>query len=369
MKKNASEVLCMFEKLISFLDSYSVGGAPGYDCLIYQNGREIFRHFGGYTDVENKIPPSGKERYNLYSCSKPITVSAALLLYEEGLFRLDDPLALYLPEFAEMKVKDGDTLRAAKTPIRMRDLFAMTAGFTYNTSSPALQRAKQETEGRCPTREVMKYLAEEPLSFDPSTRWQYSLCHDVLAAVVEVLAKERFNSFVKRRIFDPLGMTESTYALSDEERETLTEQYIHRAETNTVENFGKGIAPFKLGTDYESGGAGCASTVEDYMRFLEGLRTGKILRPETVRLMQTDVLTEESRATFWLKDNYGYGLGVRCPRADGTGATDFGWDGAAGSYLSIDLPSNLSVLYMTHLRNAPINPNRSCIIDLVKADL
>lgn len=369
MEKKPKEVPTVFDKLIAFLDGYSQSGAPGYDCLIYRDGREIFRHFGGYTDVENKIPPTGKERYNLYSCSKPITVSAALLLYEEGRFRLDDPLSLYLPEFTDMKVKEGDTLRAAKTPIRMQDLFAMTAGFTYNTSSPALQRAKEETGGRCPTREVMRYLAEEPLSFDPSARWQYSLCHDVLAAAVEVIAGERFGAFVKRRIFDPLGMTESTYSLPDEERHTLTEQYIYRPDKGTVENFGKGIAPFKLGTDYESGGAGCASTVTDYMRFLEGLRTGKLLRPETVRLMQTDVLTEESRATFWLKDTYGYGLGVRCARADGVGATDFGWDGAAGSYLAIDLEEKLSVIYMTHLRNAPINPIRGLIIELIKEDL
>jgi CubicO group peptidase (beta-lactamase class C family) len=89
----------MFSELTAFLDSFVRDGAPGYDLAVLQHGREIFRHQSGYTNVEKQIPVAGNERYNLYSCSKPITVTAALMLYEEGLYRLDDPLYAILPNF------------------------------------------------------------------------------------------------------------------------------------------------------------------------------------------------------------------------------------------------------------------------------
>ncbi|MBQ8174121.1 MAG: beta-lactamase family protein [Clostridia bacterium] len=357
----------MFTKLTEFFDSFVRDGAPGYDCMILQGGREIYRHQSGYTDVENQIPVSGNERYNLYSCSKPITVTAALSLWEEGLYSLDDPLYAILPEFRRMTVKDGDGVHEAKNPIRMRDLFAMTAGFTYDVQSPALMRARAETAGRCPTREVMRYLAEDPLSFEPGTKWQYSLCHDVLAAAVEVLAGERFADYVAKRIFRPLGMTRSTFLLRDGEGDEVTEQYRFDREANVARNCGKTISPYKMGSEYESGGAGCISTVEDYMRFMEGLRTFALLRPETVKLMQTDCLDENTRPTFWHYRKYGYALGVRCPLAGG--ATDFGWDGAAGSYMAIEQELGLSILYATHMLRHPIEECRLHIIDIVKAAL
>lgn len=354
----------MFSKLTAFLDSFVRDGAPGYDCLILQNGREIYRHQGGYTDVERRIPVSGNERYNLYSCSKPITVTAALMLLEEGLYTLEDPLYAILPEFREMSVMEGDTVRKAKNPIRMRDLFAMTAGFSYNLETPALQRAKVETGGRCGTREVMPYFAQSPLSFEPGTRWQYSACHDILAAAVEVMAGERFGAFVARRIFRPLGMSRSTFLMHENDPDTVTEQYRYDSDAGVAKNCGNSLGVFKLGTEYESGGAGCISTVEDYLRFMEGLRTYALLRPETVDLMQTDCLNEDTRPCFWHKDRYGYALGVRCPLPGG--ATDFGWDGAAGSYMAIERELGLSVFYATHLLNPPIAVPRLQIIDIVK---
>ena len=354
----------MFNELTTFLDSFVRDGAPGYDLAILQHGKEIFRHQSGYTNVEKQIPVAGNERYNLYSCSKPITVTAALMLYEEGLYRLDDPLYAILPEFRKMTVCEGDTVREAKNPIRMRDLFTMTAGFTYDRETPALKRAKVETNGRCGTREIMRYLAEDPLSFEPGTHWKYSLCHDVLAAAVEVMAGERFGSFVSRRIFKPLGMTRSTYCLDDSELNTVTEQYCYDSDKNLAENCGNTLGLFKFGTEYESGGAGCISTADDYLRFMEGLRTGALLSEKTLTLMHTDCLDENTRPDFWHNKAYGYALGVRCPKEGG--ATDFGWDGAAGSYMAIERELGLSVFYATHLLNPPFAIPRLQIIDFVK---
>lgn len=357
----------MFNKLTEFLDSFVRDGAPGYDLAILRHGKEVFRHQSGYTNVEKQIPVAGNERYNLYSCSKPITVTAALMLYEEGLYRLDDPLYTILPEFRHMTVREGDTVRKAKNPIRMRDLFAMTAGFTYNLETPALKRAREETGGRGGTREVMPYFAESPLSFEPGTHWQYSVCHDILAAAVEVLAGERFGAFVSRRIFTPLGMAHSTYCLDESELCTVTEQYRYDDKAGVAKNCGNSLGIFKLGRAYESGGAGCISTVEDYLRFMEGLRTGALLSEKTLTLMHTDCLDENTRPDFWHHKTYGYGLGVRCPIPGG--ATDFGWDGAAGSYMAIERELGLSVFYATHLLNPPISLPRLQIIDIIKRAL
>ena len=220
----------MFPKLKEFLDSFLPMGVPGFDMLIYKGGKCIWRYMNGYSDYENKIPMKGDERYNIYSASKPITVTAAMQLYEKKGFKLDDALYEYLPEFRDMTVKTEDGLRKAKNIIRVRDIFTMSAGLNYNLRTPSLELAKQETNGRCPTRETMKYLAQEPLDFEPGTRWQYSLCHDVVAALTEVVSGMKFEDYVRENIFEPLGMKRSTFMLPEEEKEGLAEQYRFNAE-------------------------------------------------------------------------------------------------------------------------------------------
>ena len=340
----------MFENLVKFMDSFLEMDVPGYDILIYRDGKEIFRKWGGYTDVENKIAVNGKERYNIYSCSKLITCVAAMQLWEKGLFSLDDKLSDYIPEFKEMYVKTVDGVKKAEKPILITHLFEMTAGFSYEESEP-IKQAQRDTDGRCPTVETIKYLAQEPLLFEPGTRWEYSLCHDVLAAVVEVITGQRFSEYVEENIFKPLGMTESTFNLPKNELETICAQYWYDNKTKTRRRCDANIQISKFGTEYESGGAGCISTVADYMKFLEGVRTYKLLKKETVELMATNRLDDEQIKSYWPK-HHGYGLGVRCkhPERD---RDDFGWGGAAGAYLAIDIERKLSIYYAQHMLSSP----------------
>ena len=307
----------------------------------------------------------GTERYNIYSCSKVITCVCALQLLERGLFSLEDKLSKYLPEFEDMTVVGENGTESAKKDILIRHLFEMTAGFSYNCSSPQLKRAVEETDGRCPTRETMKYLAEEPLLFEPGERWEYSLCHDVLAALVEVLSGEKFEDYVKKNIFDVVGMTHSTFMLPEEELDTLAKQY--RFENGHPVDVGKGIVTYKLGREYASGGAGCISTVDDYILFLEALRTYRLLKPETIARMTTDNLTQQQKENYWVKF-YGYGLGVRCPITD-TGLSDFGWGGAAGAYLAVDIKNKISLYFGSHLLSSPVQGLRSMIYRFVHAEL
>ena len=193
----------MFENLKKLCDYSLEIGVPGIDVAVFQKGECKFRYFTGYSDLENKVKMTGKERYNIYSCSKPITCTAALQLWEKGLYSLEDKLSDYMPEFKEMTVKTEDGIKKAENPILIKHLFEMTAGFSYDLNSPSLKKCYEDTNGRCPTRKVMKYLAKEPLLFEPGDRWEYSLCHDVLAAFIEVISGEKFEVFVKKNILPP----------------------------------------------------------------------------------------------------------------------------------------------------------------------
>ena len=229
-----------------------------------------------------------------------------------------------------------------------------------------MKNAFIETDGKCPTREAMKYLAKEPLLFEPGDRWEYSLCHDVLAAFVEVISGEKFEDYVKKNIFDVVGMRDSTFMLPESEIETIAPQY--RFENGKAVNVGKHIANYKIGSEYASGGAGGIATVDDYIKFLEGLRTHKLIKPETLKLMITDRLSEHQKRTYWTKDTHGYGLGVRCPKGDKR-YMDFGWGGAASAYLAVDMENEISIYFGAHLRSSPAQGLRSMLYRFVRAEL
>ena len=356
----------MFERTKAFCDSFLELGLPGFDFAVYRDGECILRYMNGYSDIENKVKMKGDERYNIYSCSKVITCVAALQLWEKGLFDLDDELSVYLPEFKEMTVRTENGIRKAENPILIRHLFEMTAGFSYNCTTPQLKKVFEDTEGRCPTREVMRYLAKEPLIFEPGDRYEYSLCHDVLAALVEVISGEKFELYVQKNILDAVGMTHSTFMLPEEETDTVIEQY--RFVDGRAVNIGKAIHPYKLGSEYASGGAGGISTVDDYMKFLEALRTNKLLKPETLKLMTTSRLTKSQIRSFSLRETHGYGLGVRCPIGNKKYG-DFGWGGAAGAFLAIDIENKLSLYFASHILSSPVAGPRFLLYRFVRAEL
>ena len=340
----------MFESTKALCDSYLEMGVPGFDLMICHKGQCVLRYMGGYSDRENKIPMKGDELYNIYSCSKPITVVAAMQLWEKGLFDLEDNLSKYFPEYATMQVATEDGIVPAQKPIQIRELFHMVAGFNYNLHSPKLEQLRIDTNGKCPTREVARALAEEPLSNQPGDKYVYSLGHDVLAALVEHISGQPFAEYVKEHIFDPLGMTNSSFLLPMEEYSRVVPLY--NGASGEVKLSASNIPVYRLGTEHASGGAGCASTVEDYMKFLEALRAGeKLIKRSTLEKILTTQITEHQARTYPRKD-YGYGLGFRVPKA-GCWPKEFGWGGAAGAHLAIDPSRELSIFFAQHVIAAP----------------
>ncbi len=358
----------MFENTNRSMDKLIASGIPGNDIIVFRDGQEVYRSYRGYSDMENRIPMNGRETYNMYSCSKPITAAAAMQLVEKKLLSLDEPLYSFLPEFKNMVVESENGIVKAETPITIRHLFCMTAGFDYDTNSAEIQQAYQDTDGCCPTVETIRYLAQKPLLFQPGTKWNYSLCHDVLAAVIEVVSGMRFGEYIRQNIFAPLNMNHSTFLLPESKVESLCAQY--RLTESGLQNCGKHIVSYKFGSEYESGGAGLISTPEDYILFLEALRKGDvILSRESIDRMCTDQMQGVDFSLYWAVP-YSYGLGVRCaPQKNTINITDFGWGGAAGSYLAADPVNRFSVFYAMHVLDAGELDGRKEILASVRKDL
>ena len=172
---------------------------PGVDCAVWHHHKPVFRYMSGVEDLETRVPVSENTLYNIYSNTKVVTCVAAMQLYERGLFLLDDRLDRFYPEFAHMQVLQEDgTLKEAGNPITIRDLFRMTAGIgDGNDYAEMGMRFYMETGGACPLVELPRYLARVPLFFEPGTRFRYGICHEVLAALIELLTGESFGSYLK----------------------------------------------------------------------------------------------------------------------------------------------------------------------------
>ncbi len=359
----------MFEQTKALCQHFLDMGIPGFDLIVYKDGECILRHMGGYADPENKIPMSGKEKYHIYSCSKPITCVAAMQLWEKGLFSLEDNLSLYLPAFAEMTVKTEDGgVRKAQNPIKIKHLFEMTSGMGYAMHAPVLEEYYAIPGNTCPTVETVNMFAKVPLEYEPGEGWKYSFSHDVLGALIEVISGERFECYVKKHIFEPLGMDNSTFLHPIEDWEGFARQYEHIPTTHTYEPRWRFWC--HLGKEFAGGGGGCVSTVEDYIKFLEALRIGDIiLKKETIAMMATDRLDEKQHPIYnkWLR-GLGYGLGMRTPYTE-PHAHDFGWMGAAGAYGAVDPVNNLTFYYAQHVLKSPNRPLRRWLYHAIRADL
>lgn len=357
-----------FKKVDEFLDGLIGTLVPSNDVIIMKDHKLLHRHVCGYSDYESRIPLTGDELYFMYSATKPMTCAAALILYDRGLYSLDDPLYEYLPEFRDMQVTFTDTdgkkkHRPARTHITVRHLFSMTAGLDYNIQASPVRAAREATAPECPTREIIRALAKVPLSFDPGTRWQYSLCHDVLVAFAEELCGMPFRDFAKANVLDPLGMTDTYFFYDDAMLDRIAPQYRYYDDAEEFRKVPK-ENEYIFGTRYDSGGGGAISTTSDMARFADMMACGgstadghRILRPETVKLMSTNVLTPTLMETFdWEQyRGYGYGLGVRTLLTHDTGSLssigEFGWAGAAGSYILCDPKEKLSIFCSRHMLN------------------
>lgn len=339
---------------------------PGCDMIVMQEHTQLFRYISGNAEMETGTPLTDHHLYYMYSCTKPVTVSAGMRLWEEGKLNLDAPVSDYLPAFAYLHVKKSDaSLSIAEHPLTVRHLFTMSGGFDYFALTDKVLSVIQNYGGHAATRQIVDAYAKKPLDFEPGTRFQYSLCHDILAAVIEEAAGMRFSEYLNQILFTPLEMCDSTFDDPPAVLARLAAQYQSDGNgTLTRTNDRNG---FRLTDQYESGGAGLICSAKDYAVFADTMACEgraangyRYLKPETIALLHTEQLSSFAVDTAFscaAGPGYGYGLGVRTRINQNDGQRspvgEFGWDGAAGSYVMCDPVHHLSIFFAMHVLNWP----------------
>ncbi len=346
----------------------SSGQIAGCSAIVMKDDRVLFEGSYGYADIEKKKEMSDTTIFPIASMSKVITVAGIMQLYEQGLFRLWDPVSDFLPGFKDPKVArekpDGtwDIVQAGGE-VTLRQLFTMTSGVPYASEETAAGRIRQQKEKEYlsagnpmpGTVEYCNLVGQLPLAFEPGEKWMYGFSIDILGAVIEVLSGKTLGEYLKENIFDPLDMRDTGFFVPREKQERIATLY-HIREGMKPENREYPAAR----PVFESGGGGMFSTVRDYSRFAQMLLHGgtldgvRVLGRKTVDLIATDHLTSEQQRTHnWnTQRGYGYGLGVRVMThpevADINGSVgEWGWDGAFGNWFCVDPKENLTCVYLT----------------------
>jgi len=380
----SSERLARLDRhLQAYVDAHRIAGAV---VLIARHGK--IAHLGtvGNASVEDNTPMQADALFRIYSMTKPITSAALLMLFEEGGFALSDPLEVYIPEFKDVKVFDSFDATGKMMlvePVRkpnIQDIFRHTAGLSYGFTGTPVDAAYgaagiADRAGRLgyPAQPLAKWvplLARAPLQYQPGTRWQYSYAHDVQALLVERFSGVPFADFLRKRMFEPLGMQDTSFGLPKEKRGRLTTMYGpkgYQGELVTFAPIAPGIVPIDKPESSEylvqgenpAGGIGLVSTAEDYYRFAQMLLNGgefngaRVLSRKTVELMRSNHLP--AGLTAGLAPGGAYGLGVSVlvdVAASGNLGSpgQFGWGGAANTSVIIDPVEDMVSILMAQYR-------------------
>ena len=378
------------DRLNAYLAKLQAEGVmPGASVLVYDHGHESFFGEFGYQDKENQIALDRHTIGRFYSMSKPITGVGLMMLYEEGMFDLDDPVATYLPEFAHMKVyagtkEDGQPIfKDAARPITIRDLMRHTAGMTYgffgDTPVDKLYRHDNILSYEVANGPMSKAVAAEPLLYQPATRWHYSVAADIQGRLIEVLSGQSLGNFLQARIFKPLGMTDTGFTVRPGQQARFGALYqlkkdgLHRLEDDPPFLANQ---PFLTDMALQSGGGGLVSTIDDYMRFarmllgrgeLDGVR---LLKPETLALMTSDQLKGLDHSELPKGDTFGLDFAVRTA---GPGARyapgSFFWGGLAGTFFFVDPKNDLTVVLFDQVIGADAIKLRPRLADAIYGPL
>lgn len=359
-------------------ESIANGEVAGANILIRKNGEEVFYGERGMADLEAQKKIGRDTIFRLYSMSKPITAVAVMILVERGVIDLAQPVSDFLPEFANLVVEEKGEIYPPKKALSLYHLLNMTAGYNYGDGDSAGARKTEallrEGEKKIHTKEAFttlgfaKRLSEIPLQFSPDSSWQYGLCADVLGAVVEVASKMKFSEFLKKNIFEPLGMKDTGFFVPEEKQHRLAKAY---------ETVGKELKLFtgdhliisnsmKEPPVYEAGGAGLVSTIDDYARFAQMLLNGgtldgvRIMSANTAAFMTSGRLTYDQQKAMrnWKGlEGFTYANLLRimiCPEQACTISRmgEYGWDGWLGCYFSNFPNEKMSILLMQQKKDA-----------------
>ncbi len=359
----------------AYVDS---GNFYGITTLLARRGRTVHFEHTGVRDKATEAPLDASAVFRIYSMTKPIVCTALMTLYEEARFQLFEPIAKYLPEFAKVKVWNGEgrPLADPVRPILIRDLFTHTSGLTYGfledtPVSAIYQEAGLFSKPESSLESIINELARLPLAFQPGTRWHYSMSIDVLAHLIQVLSGRPLQDFLEERIFTPLGMGDTGFSVPEQNR-TRIAGMVGRADI-ALHTFSEAMRaplgpldvsktyPVDNTTTWARGGSGLFSTAADYLRFAQMLLNRgqldgeRIISPAIAGFMHTNHLPVSllplSIGILPLP-GYGFGLGsgVLMSPAESSlpgSVGEFGWGGAANTYYWVDPKTELVGIFMT----------------------
>lgn len=357
------------DKLNRFLDEMPLRGLPGCDLSVTRNGREVYRRTVGYSDAEMKRPVDRDTLWWIFSASKVITCTAAMRLVEEGRLKLSDKVSDYLPAFGTLTVRQADgTVVPATEPMRIVHLFTMTGGMDYDLNAPEINDAI--AAGHTDTLRLCSAMANRPLWFEPGTHYRYSLCHDVLAAVIEVVTEMKFSDYLRELMFEPLGMTDTGFHPSAEQLPHFAQAFAYNNADGSIKPISIGNGRFALTPEYESGGAGLFTKVDDYIKVVTTLACDGtapngyvLLKPETIAEMEVNRLCPAAWKDFVERRLFGYGWGL-CGRVHVnpvrslslSSVGEFGWDGAQAAFTMVDRKTRTAFYFGTQVADCNIAP-------------
>ena len=351
------------------------GFVPGVTTLVARKGRVVYQDSVGYRDVESKAPMTADTIFRIASMTKPIASVALMMLYEEGHFLLSDPIAKFLPEFANMKVAQiapNDErvgvpykLIPAARPITFKHVLTHTAGFA-NSYRGITQPEYAKNHGRkTPTDTIgdaVKRLAAMPLNFHPGDAWEYGPATDVVGRLVEVISGMTLDEFQQKRIFEPLKMRDTHFYLPQAKLPRFAALYQPDEKNGNKIKLMEAPTPesrfVKEPHVYFSGAGGLVSTVADYVRFHQMMLNGgeldgaRILGRKTVELITVNHIGD---LPVWLTGpGYGFGLGYRVLKDVGqaginSSVGEYGWGGAYCTYFWVDPQEELIGVMMTQV--------------------
>jgi CubicO group peptidase (beta-lactamase class C family) len=375
------------------------GRLAGWTVAVARRGRVALLAHHGLADVEAQRPVADDTIWRIYSMSKPITSVAVLMLYERGLLELTDPVARYIPAFADMRVyRAGSAANPgtapASEPMRVWHLLTHTAGLTYGFhhahAVDEIYRAKGFEFGVPRGMDLAAACdawAALPLMFEPGAEWNYSVATDVLGRIVEVVSGERLDTFLAEQVFAPLGMDDTAFWVAPDELDRLAGLYMPNPAGGLLRNASMGDAATREPT-FLSGGGGLVSTAADYHRFTQMLARGgeldgaRLLGSHTVAYMTRNHLPagadlETFGRPLFAESAYrgvGFGLGVSVVVDAAVGKVltherEFAWGGLASTSFYVDPAAEVTAMFFTQLLPSSTYPIRSQLRALVNQAL
>lgn len=352
------------------------GEISGADICVIKDNVEIYRKQYGYANKEENKSMLDNVIFRMFSMTKPVTSVAMMILVERGIIDLNEPVSRYMSTYKSPKVLNNGKIIPAKRELVISDLMNMTSGMSYPDESTVAGKevAKlykklqdEQKKGKSKTTvEWCKELGKLPLEFNPGEDWRYGTSADVCGAIIEIASGMKLSDFLKKEIFEPLGMEDTDFYVPSDKWDRFAQVYEYTKDGLLPYN-GRtlGITDYKEPPKFESAGAGLVSTINDYKKFAlmllnkgeyEGVR---ILHRKSVEFITTPAVSDEilKNRDWEAQKGYSYGNLMRIMTNPNKAATlgsvgEFGWDGWTGNYFLVDPKENLVILYFIQRINS-----------------